>query len=413
MSIATLKTALTIRGSCYTTNWAFNILVPVAIYQLTGSLAVAGFFFLIENTFKFLAYLYGGSCMKLCPAASTHKYAEWGRWLAVPLFALVYWLHGPWWGIAIASILNQLANAVNNLLYEPRVLQWGDGSSTAYAHQLKIDLFSSILTTLCTLILPVYGILAMCFAAQNFGLYTLRRYQFALYARDFEQEATRPAISLKSWALTESVRPVKAALGLSRQLWGVMFLTMALMWPLAVICGNIPFFLEDGLGHAVTKDEVAWFFLAVSLAGFGVLHWNVKQANKVNSWVHKYGVSLWVLLLVITLGLISVTHSWLFIAILLFYNSLVYLLIPTVRALRQSYIPNNENSTSTTGLMIALDSIQYIVAGAVLSVGISVSQAYVACYIGCAVFLLLAMWLLNVNKYFTTINIPFMKRDDQ
>lgn len=407
MPINTLKAALTIRGSCYFTTGVYNVLVPVAIYQLTGSLAMSGFFFLLENILKFTSYLYGGSWMKLGAAANAHGYVELGRWLSIPIFAIVYWYHGPWWGIAIASMLNQVANAFNNLLYEPRISRWGSGSPSAYAHQLKIDLLSNVLATLFTLVLSVYGVLALCFMVQSFGLYTWVKTHKALYAKDFESEALSPKPTLTAWALSESVRPLRSALSLSKKLWGVAFLSMALMWPIAIIFCNIPFFLEDGLGHAVTKDEVAWFTLVRTIVGFVALRWNIKQTEREGSWVHQHGVKVWVFLLTISLGLISVTHNWLFIFVMLTYNALVYLLIPVVRGLRQFYVPRDENRAAVTGFLIAWDSMLYIMASAVLSLGVTVSHAYVVTYIGSAVFLLIAMWLLDARAYLATMRLSF------
>lgn len=393
MTVSLIKSALSIRGACYFTTGVYNILVPLAIYQLTGSLALSGFFLFLEGCLKFAAYLYGGSLMKLVTSADTHLYIEIGRWLSVPLFALVYWYQGPWWGIAIASMLNQVANAFSNLLYEPRISRWGAGSPTAYAKQLNMDLLSNLVATLLTVALSVFGILLVTFFVQSYAVYLIYRDRSLLYQVDMEQEAARPPVSLGAWCKSEVFRPVHSLVSLSRPLWGVAFLSMALMWPIAIIFCNIPFFLEAGWGHTVSKDDVAWFTLLRTLVGYCTLRWVIKQTDK-DSWVSLYGTQIWLAILLVTLIPISFAIGWWYSVVLLVYNAMVYLLIPKVRGLRQANMPSDGNKEALTGFMIAVDSSLYIVASAALATGISIHQAYMLTYVGSALFLMMALFLL-------------------
>jgi hypothetical protein len=312
-----LKTAMTIRTASGHVTGAYTILVPVAIYQLTGSLAMSGLFFLIENSVKFFIYLYGSSLLKLTSIPYAHAVAEIGRWLSIPLFAIIMYLDGPWWGVAIASIMNHMAQALTNLLYEPRINQWAEGDHHAYSYQLKADLFSGIVSTIIVLIAPLYIAFGALSIIQAYGSYLLYKNKNILYAHDLRLEQEREPVDLKTWMISEYSRPIKSIKEMSSELWGVVLLSMALMWPIAIIFCNIPFFLDAGFATSVSKSDVAWFTLIRTIMSFLILRNYMSLTKDKTSWLATNGTPYIIGLMSVLLLSMAITSSWVLAGVLL------------------------------------------------------------------------------------------------
>ena len=63
-------------------------------------------------------------------------------------------------------------------------------------------------------------------------------------------------------------------------------------------------------------------------------------------------------------------------------------MIAKVRGLRQRTIPSDhKHRAAITGMAVALDSSLYIIASAILALGLSVNDAYVVTYVGSVVLL--------------------------
>ena len=307
---STFKAAMTIRTASGHITGAYSTLVPLAVYQLTGSLALSGLFFLIENFVKFSIYLYASSWFQLGKVSSFQTVAEIGRLLSIPVFAGVMYFHGPWWGVAIASILNHIAQAFGNFLYEPRIEKWANGIPHSYLYQIKADLLSGVIATLGVLFLPLNATFIALGIIQAYGVYTLWIHRAAMYQADIVVELARPAVQLATWAKAECLRPFKSLTQMSSEVWGVALLSMALAWPIAIIFCNIPFFLDDGLGRTVSKEDVALFALARMTVSFVALKAYLRFTSDTTSWMARYGTAMLIALLILMLIVVGLTHAW-------------------------------------------------------------------------------------------------------
>lgn len=140
------------------------LLVPLLVFRLSASTALAGAALLVEWLPKLALYLTGGALTTRFGRQSAHLGLEWARLAALTGLGLCALGWGSVWVVALCAAAYQCSNALSNILFETAVTQWWSPSTRAIGHAslLKADQAGCLLALLAGLLLkePVWLVLA-------------------------------------------------------------------------------------------------------------------------------------------------------------------------------------------------------------------------------------------------------------
>lgn len=140
------------------------LLVPLLVFRLSGSTALAGAALLVEWLPKLGLYLTGGSLTTRFGRQSAHLTLEGARLAALAGLGVCAMGWGSVWVVALCAAAYQCSNAVSNILFETAVTQWWSSPTRALGHAslLKADQLGCLLALLAGLFLaePVWLVFA-------------------------------------------------------------------------------------------------------------------------------------------------------------------------------------------------------------------------------------------------------------
>lgn len=129
----------------------FNaLLVPLLVFQLTGSAAFAGLAMAVEGVPKLLMYLMGGSFIRRLSPTNAHIGLEVIRLLSLGVLLLAALGFGNMASVGLAAACFQCANAVSNIIFETSVTRWwGEAWRTqGHAFMLQRDQLGCVIALL-------------------------------------------------------------------------------------------------------------------------------------------------------------------------------------------------------------------------------------------------------------------------
>lgn len=135
---AAQQALLRMRFSGYVGVQWVSLLIPVLLYQLTGSLALMGMIVMIEWAPKVFTYILGGSIVSRWGGSAAHQSLEGLRMLALVVLLACTLGHGGIATIVVASVTCQCANAISNVLFERGVSRNWEPPSRALGHMLHM-----------------------------------------------------------------------------------------------------------------------------------------------------------------------------------------------------------------------------------------------------------------------------------
>ncbi len=139
------------------------LLVPLLVFQLSSSVALAGLALVMEWLPKLGLYLAGGSIAQRIGRARAHLGLDLARLAALVGLGTCALGHGSVWVVAACAALYQCSNALSNILFETAVTRWWPTEQRALGHarMLKADQMGCLLALSAGLVLKQPALLAI------------------------------------------------------------------------------------------------------------------------------------------------------------------------------------------------------------------------------------------------------------
>lgn len=340
-----------------------GIIVPVLIYQLTGSAAFAGFSMLIEWLPKLVLYVSGGRLAARWQPAKAHLFLEIARIAALSLLLLSSLNIASVLVISIAAATYQCANAVSNILFENLVTRWWSETTRISGHAVlvKRDVESGLIALLLGVLIhnPVV-LLVMGTIIQALVVCLVFIWSKKLHA--CTTPVSEPIISIVS----RIKHDLKYLPGTG--LLPLAFLGFGVGIPAALFYSALPFYLEAASPDWSSPDIVFMFGLTRTLLSISWLNMLQRTLKHFPDKGPHLAWSAFIWMTIGCAGIVSTTPImllagafWISIAGA-FYS-------PWARTTRQERLPEDTAARlSLTGVLIATEAMSYLAAACLLLV---------------------------------------------
>ncbi len=341
------------------------LLVPLVVFQLTGSANLAGAALFIEWFPKLGLYFVSGSVVQRFGSAACHLGLELARVAALVGISLSTLGLGSVWVVSISAALYQCANAISNTIFERSVTHWWPTDSRAQGHalMLKRDQWGCLAALLCGLTLRDPQYLALLTlgvqALSSLAVVQLRR---MVHPTSDSQGAARQG--LRQQLLTDFRAANQAVL------WKLCGLAVLLSTPVALVFSALVFLLERAQpGIAGTTTWLSGLLLARTVASLVAMTWVQRQLRQPNREKAMATGGL-AMLLMGCFALAPTEPVMPVCAAVILVGVAGYLYLPWLRTLRQEliavHVPQNSRS-GATGILIGVEAGAYLVAAGLLS----------------------------------------------
>lgn len=337
------------------------LLVPLLVFKLSGSAALAGMALFIEWLPKLGLYLVGGSLVEHIGSARAHRLLDVSRLVALAGLWLAAVGGGSLCLVAGSAALYQCANAMSNILFERAVTLWWAPSSRSEGHtrMLKSDQWGCLVALLLGLAIPDAAWLALAaLVLQTAATAQVMRRCARVYAHAPAHHVTQTTLLTK---LGQDARALQRGILLrfacACALVGI---------PAALVFSTLTFYLERA--HAGAAANARWLALLLLVrAGFSIGILQLVQGLLRRGAGMERNLA-WVGGILLLLG--SLATAWtlplwgmLTAVVVLGMSSNLYL--PRLRHLRQgliaAHIPERSRA-GVTGMLISVEACAYLVA---------------------------------------------------
>lgn len=337
----------------------FNaVLVPLLVFKMTNSLAMAGLTTILEWVPKMFFYLFGGSFIQKISSLTAHKLCELTRIACFLLFLVCTLNSSVSILIGITAALFQAANAISNIIFETLITENMDQAERPYGHalMLKADQIACFIALLVALIPMSIGVLCIVGVLSQ-----ILTFNFLLKYKNIHGD------SLSKHEKTKNAFPYRKLF--SNKSFFLLCLGLAgFSFPIAYISVVLPFMLgTEGANIQSIFVQTLLIKTALTIGCLYLIKNSLKVAPSNNLNIFRGGA----LLLVLSLLCLTFTQSKLFIIVFFVLISLSSIFVtPYLRTLRQEFIVKNDliaHLHFTTGLFIGIDTLSYIMAGTVVA----------------------------------------------
>lgn len=393
----------------YVSTQLCGILVPILIFQLTQSAALAGVALMIEWAPKLFFYLAGGSCIAHYGQRRMHLLLDAVRLLSLSLLLLGALGLANVWLLAVAAALFQCANAVSNILFELSVTQWWDKEQRALGHSsmIKRDQYGCLTGLLLAVVFSDPFILCLiALVSQVVTIVLVRRYAPYIYqAGDRVSAAGRTILRQVRHDMAAFRRPA---------LMRLTFFCMLTRLPIAIVFAMAVFYLHRAQPDLANPTQLFSTIMLMRAVGSVVLiemmqRWMKRGVSEVT--LARWGYSLMLLS-----GLAAIWPLPLLPSIVVLLSIILSSILssPWQRSNRQQMLRLHtvpEAQAGVTGLMISIEASSYIAgAGLVALFGSDMSMALgvaaVAAAFGtAALFTEAGLWPIRRVKAAVTVPI--------
>lgn len=337
------------------------------VFQITSSVALAGFVLFIEWMPKLGLYLVGGSIAQRFGFARAHLGLDCARMAALAGLLACASGYGSWWLVAASAAVYQCANAVSSILFENYVTRWWAPGERAIGHAslIKSDLWGCLLALGAGLALGSPWRLALAGLVIQAGCLALVvRSRLGLCPEGYDALAG----ASDPIPLTQQLRLDARAAGREVLLKFAASCTL-LAVPAATIVSTLVFYLDRAQSGAA--DNAHWLsvlLLVRTALALGVLQFTQARLRRGVSerTFANFGMGL---LLVSASVLALPLPLWAMVtaAVALGVSGIFYL--PLLRHQRQELIAlcvQEHSRAGVTGILISMEACAYLVAAGLL-----------------------------------------------
>lgn len=344
------------------------LLVPLLVFKLSGSAALAGMALFVEWLPKLGLYLVGGSLVQHQGGARAHRLLDIVRLAALAGLGLAAVGGGSLWLVAGSAALYQCANAVSNILFERAVTLWWAPAMRAQGHtrMLKSDQWGCLVALLLALAIRDAAWLALtALVVQTLATALVLRSCPVAYAVSPVHDAASPMPDVAPTTLLAQLG--RDARSLRRGILLRFACACALTGiPAALVFSALTFYLERAQAGAAANAQ--WLSMLLLLrTGFSLAVLQLMQAQLRNGTGRERHLALLggALLLAGSLATAWPLPLWgmLTAVVVLGVSSNLYL--PLLRHLRQglisAHVPERSRA-GVTGMLISVEACAYLVA---------------------------------------------------
>lgn len=356
-SFSTYTHAKIIRFLKFFSGNIISIVIPLAIFNITHDLSMAGISVLLEWIPKIALYLMMGQIVSLKSESFLKKSTYLLKLLALILGYFAIKRYIPWYYLLAVSPFSQLNAAVFNVLYEVNSKKWSGCDSTGHAEFLKLDNLAGVCAlVLCFILKDVESLMLVDVLVCMLSVYWVFKTSHMLYDK---KEKSNKKFSFK--LIFSQLRY------LNKPLWYNTLLDFCFNVPIAVLFAAYPFYIANALN--VSKLETSDYSLiniARTFICFVFLHVCAEYLKKSNeSWkVFKYSIALSI---GCTIGL-CLFKGYTFILISMMFGAVCFGCYPWIRGTRQKMSSQTKEKHAITAVVTALKSIAYLVAGGLMMI---------------------------------------------
>lgn len=233
-----------------------GLIIPLLVFTLTQSLAMAGLSLMLEWLPKVVIYWWSGPLINRITPAKAHVALELGRILS--LFGLLgcSYFQGPAYFVGICAALFQCCNAVSNVIFELLVVQWWPPVKQATGHSLmtKKGIEAGAIATLSALFIQnISIILILAIIVQSVVAYLVYQYRAQIHT----VVAPQP-LGVAEWA-----KPLKVMRTAPSMFWIILLIAIAYTLPATVVSSGLPFLLATFYG--TTAVTLAYGYRVVQI----------------------------------------------------------------------------------------------------------------------------------------------------
>lgn len=370
------------------------LLVPLLVFQVTGSASLAGAALVVEWLPKLALYLVGGSLIQRFSGAAVHVSLDVARLVALCALLASALGFGGLWLVAAAAATYQCANALSNVLFERAVTQWWPRERHSAGHALllqrdQLGCFLVLAFALTVSMPEVLAAVALVLQALALGL--------VLHARGVIHRESRPHQRANLWA------QIRGDLGAVAHRPPAGFAVMALMLavPAATVLSSILFYLDQA--EPKLAQPAAWMAgILLARAGISLLALEWVKKRLLPGADKRLAVAGFVLSLVAAVPLIVPGTTGLVLAVsIVVLGTASCFYLPWLRAERQALIERlvpAQNRRGATGVLIAVEACSYLIgAGLLVALGDSLPVLAIAAAAFGAAGAVLAMFQLRTS----------------
>jgi hypothetical protein len=381
-----------LRFSAYVGVTLNGLLVPLVLYQITGSTSAAGLAVFAEWAPRIVLSVYGGHLAARLRSKHVHLALEIGRVVALVLLLLAVLRVVAWPVIAVAAALYQCTNALSNILFEALVsANWSQTTrSQGHASIGQADMEAAMLASLAGwLLLKPQWVLGMALGLQVLvvGLVALWRHRIhAALDTTRSSQALGIADIWKAWG---AAGPRFKRIALLSAMTGL---------PLAAFLSALPFVLHAAFPRASMNLHTMALMTGVRLVlAVVVLRWVgrvLKTRAHIPRWlvVGAYGA------LFVGATFVLTNAAWLVVTGVCLVAAGQVMAMPWLRTTRQALMPQDPaGRLGLTGFVVMADSSSYLCA----ALGIYASEGSMRALAGfcwLALAVAVASWLLSTRR---------------
>lgn len=338
----------------------FNaLLVPVLVFQLSGSLALAGLALVVEWAPKVGLYALGGTLVAWLSPARAHVLLDIVRLLALAALVACAQGIGGLWAVALAAAAYQGSNAISNVLFERAISHnWeADHRSEGHARCLRQDQLACFVALLAALaVQSPFAVATLALVIQGWSLRETLAHATSLHSLQ-DASADRLVVQL--------AKDYRALCSPRLLTFGLAYLALGL--PFAAANSFFVFMLYDGAAsQTVTMTALATLLLARVSIALLATHWLMPLLRRSGSELVLARLGL-LGALACVLALALPAPSGVLVASATAMGLTQLLTLPFLRAARQSLIAAEvaepASRPGVTGLLSTGEAVAYLVAG--------------------------------------------------
>lgn len=347
----------------------FNaLLVPLLVFQLTGSAAFAGLAMAVEGVPKLLMYLMGGSFIRRLSPTRAHTGLEAIRLLSLGVLLLAALGFGDMVSVGLAAACFQCANAVSNIIFETAVTRWwGESRRTqGHAFMLQRDQLGCAIALLLGIATGSALWVAVCAVVCQAALLLSLLPRLSML---YPEEQTTAAASAREGNVLVHVKE-DIAIACNKHLVRFAALTLLLAVPSALIFSALIYLLKATAPNI--EDPARWIsaiLLARAVLATFVLEavqQLLRRAPARESLLTRFGL----ILMLAATPIVTLAHNLVSLlgAVAVLATSGLFFL-PWVRAQRQELLAKWVPAQSThgvTGILSSAEASSYLVSAALL-----------------------------------------------